>query len=302
LIVFLFGAGASYGAGHILPCPPPLGSGLYNELKNSFPITWGRLPPKIDKMFEIHFEDGMGYLWNKMESYVPDLLQSLAMFFAGFRLDGSKQDSYSKLFTRLINEMMINDVVFSTINYDCLIEFALSQCGRQIIYFGIPQTQDKTNAVLKLHGSCNFLPNRISATRGILIGSGIGIEGGIRVAADLSEVYNFCNSNTALHPSMAIYMKGKPVQTSPRIIEHLQNNWQKLILNATDVVTIGVNPWPDDKHIWDPLTKTSAKLLFIGNEQAFKDWCRNYRKKGESKYIGNRFNLHFPQVIENLLG
>ena len=40
-VVILFGAGASYGAGNVLPYPPPLGRDLYDKLSDEFPATWG---------------------------------------------------------------------------------------------------------------------------------------------------------------------------------------------------------------------------------------------------------------------
>lgn len=46
-IIVLFGAGASYGAGSVLPSIPPLGSSLYQELSSMFPATWGSLPSSL---------------------------------------------------------------------------------------------------------------------------------------------------------------------------------------------------------------------------------------------------------------
>ena len=40
-IVILFGAGASYGAGHVLPQVPPLGPNLYDALAAQYPDKWG---------------------------------------------------------------------------------------------------------------------------------------------------------------------------------------------------------------------------------------------------------------------
>jgi hypothetical protein len=40
-IVILFGAGASFGAGHVLPAAPPLGLALYDALATQYPNVWG---------------------------------------------------------------------------------------------------------------------------------------------------------------------------------------------------------------------------------------------------------------------
>jgi hypothetical protein len=44
-IVILFGAGASYGAGHVLPQVPPLGPNLYDALAAQYPDKWGLREP-----------------------------------------------------------------------------------------------------------------------------------------------------------------------------------------------------------------------------------------------------------------
>ena len=40
-LVYLFGAGASKGARHILPYDPPLGVKVYDHLAEHFPAEWG---------------------------------------------------------------------------------------------------------------------------------------------------------------------------------------------------------------------------------------------------------------------
>lgn len=61
-IVFLFGAGASAGAGNILPERPPLGAELFSELLRLFPGSWGLVPQDIQNRLLADFEDEMGAL------------------------------------------------------------------------------------------------------------------------------------------------------------------------------------------------------------------------------------------------
>ena len=59
--VILFGAGASYGAGHIQPEAPPLGEGLYEALATHYPNEWcsqSQLEKWADK-FRDDFEQTM---------------------------------------------------------------------------------------------------------------------------------------------------------------------------------------------------------------------------------------------------
>jgi hypothetical protein len=57
--VVLFGAGASYGAGGIVPDSPPLGWDLYDRLCRCYPDSWGALPPTLDAPLAAYrVEDG----------------------------------------------------------------------------------------------------------------------------------------------------------------------------------------------------------------------------------------------------
>jgi len=49
--VVLFGAGASYGAEHVLPDVPPLGKNLYGELCRRFPDNWNAVPKAVREAF-----------------------------------------------------------------------------------------------------------------------------------------------------------------------------------------------------------------------------------------------------------
>ena len=70
-ILFLFGAGASYGAGDILPEKPPLGNQLYDALSSVYPQSWGSLPPSVTEKFkEGNFEDGMGEIYENYSLFL----------------------------------------------------------------------------------------------------------------------------------------------------------------------------------------------------------------------------------------
>lgn len=88
-IVILFGAGASYGAGHVLPEAPPLGEKLYNALATQYPNEWGsgsQLGKWADK-FRHDFEQTM---FDEVLPRVPSLSllewhRPVAAFFARYR-------------------------------------------------------------------------------------------------------------------------------------------------------------------------------------------------------------------------
>jgi len=295
--VILFGAGASNGAGGVYPSAPSMSPTLYRELASMFPTTWGAFSSSQQVQFA-DFEDGMSDLWNSGSHAIPLLMQQMAIFFARYRLSPQRVDAYSKLLDRLTHSG--KPVLFSSLNYDCLFEFAVSMAGRVVNYFDNAPASDSNITIWKLHGSCNFLPEgNVTATRGAGFGLGATFNTDIR-PVNPNEVETYCTGNTALYPVMAAYARGKPVQIAPAIIQRIQGFWTAAIKSASTVVIVGVRPHPADKHIWEPLSTTEAKLLFIGNEEAFLDWKSDYRIKKDSIYLGDRFESSIKAIVENL--
>lgn len=299
-VIVLFGAGASYGAGRVLPSAPPLGRGLYQELALMFPMTWGTFPSSLQAQFHADFEEGMSTIWNSGSYEIQKLMQQMAIFFARYQLSPQKVDTYSRLLENLMHLKKPYSIRFSSLNYDCLFEIAASLAGRTINYFGNTPTSNLEIIIWKLHGSCNFLPHGgVSVVRDVSYRPGVAFEPRIR-PANPNEVATYCTSNTALYPTMAVYARGKPVQIAPSIIQRVQGFWTDAIKSGSTVVAIGAYPHPVDKHIWDPLSATKAKLLFIGNKKAFSDWQFKYRINRDSIYLGDHFESCIKAIVQNL--
>jgi hypothetical protein len=296
--IVLFGAGASHGASGVFPSAPPLGNSLYQELASMFPTTWGAFPSSLQAQFHANFEDGMSALWDSGSHAIPILMQQMAIFFARYRLSSKSVDAYSQLLDGLTKSG--KPVRFSSLNYDCLFEVAVSMAGRAVNYFDDAPASDSDIILWKLHGSCNFLPlGGVTATRGVSFSPGVTFGTGIR-PVNPKEVAAYCTGNTALYPVMAVYARGKPVQIAPAVIQRIQGFWTAAIKSAPVVVIIGVHFHPADNHIWGPLSATEAKLLFVGNKKAFLNWQSKHRMKGDSIYLGDRFDSDIKAIVENL--
>jgi hypothetical protein len=93
-IVILFGAGASYGAGHVLPQAPPLGANLYDALAAQYPKEWGP-ESHLGKMWAVQL--GKDFERTRYEEVLPRVSslsliewhRPVAAFFARYRLDES---------------------------------------------------------------------------------------------------------------------------------------------------------------------------------------------------------------------
>ena len=129
-VVFLFGAGASYGAGDIVPEPPPLGTQLYGALSHVYPKSWGAVPKEAKQKFEErNFEDGMEIIYEKYSTAIPQLMREMAVYLIQFR-PSSGRSLYSRLARTVQKNSLLPQVLFSTINYDCVLEFSLLGLGR----------------------------------------------------------------------------------------------------------------------------------------------------------------------------
>lgn len=80
-------------------------------------------------------------------------------------------------------------------------------------------------------------------------------------------------------------------------IKAIQDRWKKNVLEAKPILIIGVKPYLADKHIWEPLTQTDAKLGYLGSIDEFNLWVEKYRKNKENKVIGKRWSEHFEESI-----
>ncbi len=295
-LVFLFGAGAAYGAGDIVPERPPLGAELYSRLASHYTGTWGNLPSAVRTAFSTgNFERGMGNLYEGYSMAVAPLMLQMAVYLIQYRPFSGKS-LYCRLIHELVAAQHIERTVFSTLNYDCILEFAMLRQGVPLSYFN---GGDAVVPVWKLHGSCNWFSHGVQAGSGVTYMKGVTWEGGIEASLDIGTVVQKCVVNQGLAPVMALYMQGKPLQVSPSSVQKIQERWQEAVSNAVKVICIGVRPWPADTHIWQPLAQTAAEVLFIGDQREFDDWRASYRE-GSSVYLAPYFHTGFARLIARL--
>lgn len=269
-IVFLFGAGASYGAGDVLPEAPPLGSGLYAELARIHPGSWGALPAEVRRAFEenSNFEEGMERLHDSMSTAVPQLMREMAIYFVQFR-PASGRTLYAQLIEKLASSRLLERVVFSSLNYDCVLEFSALQKGIPLNLFN-GTDGDGTLPVWKLHGSCNMFITGVEATPGVVYSAGVTFEGGVEVLFDTNEVIRRWLTATALAPVMCLYMREKPLSVAPGAIKRLQAVWSESVRQSNTLCCVGVRPYPSDAHIWHPVSDSRAHIHFIGGRSDFE--------------------------------
>lgn len=291
----LFGAGASNGSGSISPEAPPLGGNLYAELRRVLP-SWNNLPANVTIAFNKSFEDGMQVLWENYSTHVPELMRRMAVYFAQFRIKGS-DNLYQRFVKDISTDFSSTNYLLGSLNYDILLEIAIRCLGLEIYYFGTDAPKGAAS-VWKLHGSCNFLPDGIGADRRTAsYGSGARIGAAIKPVWS-NEAISFCLSQTALYPIMALYMKSKPVQIGNGQMRIYQELWINHVLEADKILIVGVKPWPDDEHIWKPLTETKANIGYIGGKEEYDKWLKTKSHAEKTEFISDRWDQGFKDSID----
>ncbi|MCK4869683.1 MAG: hypothetical protein KAS93_01090 [Gammaproteobacteria bacterium] len=292
--IFLFGAGASYGCGG-LNSTVPLGNQLFCELKRRFPGTWGQVSQEIATSFHENFEQGMEKLWSSNFPIISRLMQDLGVYFASFSIANKHENLYVKIIQKLKKMDSIKDTLISTLNYECLIEIAAFLNNIKSNYFC--DGDNSSLSVFKLHGSCNFIPE-LHMNRGANLSSpGAIVHTGFNIVQP-NEVRAFCYGDTSLHPVMSIYMKGKPALIAPRKLKAFQEEWKNKIKKASNIIIVGTNPNLEDNHIWDPISESSAQILFCGDETAFRNWQKV--KARNDIYLGCTFHDSIDEIIKQL--
>ena len=128
---------------------------LYDELAKLFPNHWRRN-------------------WSRnIRSSVQT--KPLAQCFSQFLLDETRADCYSRLLDELRKSGKIEETIFGSLNYDCLLEQAASHLGLRVDYSCATQAPD-TACVAKLHGSANFVGEIDPTCKAILAGTMVQVE------------------------------------------------------------------------------------------------------------------------------
>ena len=304
--VFLFGAGASFGSGNCFPEPPPLGNGqngLFKKLQERGGFVASIANPLAD-LFINNFEEGMAEFYSTRESETPAFLREMSLYFSGFQsLEGNL---YKELIKFIATTKL--QVVYATTIYDLLIEHSICQLGYRVEYRGLPVSKNSFS-VLKIHGSCNFLPSmdaKLTNCSFSYCGEGDPprvlkiLDAPVR-AAQPYEVIKFCKEEDSIAPAIAMYIKGKGVMFCNNYILQQQEFWKESVFKAKKIFVIGLRVNAEDEHIWQTLASSKAQLLYVGvnEKENFEDWKKETRRKN-AHWIANRFDEAMPIIKRHL--
>lgn len=297
--LFLFGAGASYGSGHIIPEQPPLLNTLFSELIRCYPKSWGKLPKELSDVFNQDFELGTAKIWDNYSTILPPLIQQMALYFVQFRPANVKENGYFKLLRFLMEREKVSSTILFTLNYEAVLDLCAHALNLRID----PENKtedDKTIKIIKLHGACNIIPVGIKVSRSVKFTKGVLFGTGAKYLFNLNEVVEFCLGDNGLPPVMALIMKEKPVQVSQFILNRYKKIWHDILKEKNKIFVIGVNPNNEDKHLWNPLMTTPSKIYYVGG-----DWDRigelQQKFLTTPRALGKKFHKCIDKIIEIVL-
>jgi len=274
-LLFLFGAGASFGAVHVSPYPPPLGRDLYDELAQAFPRTWGAeswFAGRADD-FGSDFETTMERcIEHNATSAVPALLD-MANYFTQFEPDGD--DLYSGLLLALQARSLIAQTVFCSLNYECVFEMAAIRLGIRLHYEGVDTAPVATTdvRVIKPHGSCNFLTRADRSPMpylltGSMVEAGITAENPERARKTLAVLAAEPVTTRGRYVVISNYASSKSTPLSPAQITQVRMGFASRVQSAATIIVIGARPNEHDTHVWGPVRDCGSDVFYVGGDYA----------------------------------
>ena len=123
--LILFGAGASFGSGEVVPKAPPIAGRLLAALSRLYPNARGELSKESQSSLSEDFEAGMVAIGDRRPHALPPLERSMASFFFNFR--PRVNNLYRELAQRMKKYSWSGALV--TLNYERLLELSLLEEG-----------------------------------------------------------------------------------------------------------------------------------------------------------------------------
>jgi hypothetical protein len=295
-VVILLGAGASYGSGPCDPHRPPLGKDLFAKLQQRRG-AFSRLPQAVAAEFERDFETGMHQVRQHHDQLSRNLLREMAGYFAQFApLNGNHYFGLVNAISRSRRR-----VVVASLNYDLLFEGAASQSGHLVRHSASIGSRPAIS-VLKIHGSCNFLPAvPMQLMAGVeVVNCTVHVDAPVRIGRNRAEVLAYCNEPNAFPPAIALYAPGKEVLYCPEYVSRQQREWETAVREARLIIVVGVRLVAMDQHIWLNIARSTADLAYVGSEaDVIREWAASHGKRNVAS-MGATFEESLPLIAGRL--
>ena len=259
-VLVLFGAGASHGSepeeGHVTP---PLGNNLFRELYKLGGVA-SKLPQDIRDAFDDNFEAGMEIFNKRFSLWFHRFHRELSSYLADFT---PSSESY---YVHILKLFLGRDVVFSSLNYDMMLEEAILGLGLNFNYS--LEKNDNSIRILKPHGSINFWSEAPPEMFQNCVALNCTVDFSSPVKpVDRVSAKRRCGVDTSFSPAMSMYAKGKRVRVCPDFVVRQQNMFSNACGAASKIIIVGVRVVPEDSHIWGEILNGDAQIIYFGSKQ-----------------------------------
>jgi len=295
--MILFGAGASYGSDDV--GTPPLGSDLFDALVCFNRSGWGQIPLDLVDNFRHDFEEGMRTLSKSNPHWMPPLQRAMAAYFFNFT------PRYSSLYRKLARRILESNWngSLSTINYERLLELSFISEGLRPVV-GTSRTNSNEIELCLPHGCCHLFCESVrgSANMLSLAGTMVTTNGPIKCIPNPAEFQSRIQ-NDAFPSVMSYFEPEKRTTSGASFIDGQRHRFLELALRASNLGILGVRVRPNDNHIWDPLAKTSARLVYCSGKRGgeeFEVWSQYNRPDKQGLTLYGYFADCFEHFCEEL--
>ena len=288
--LIIFGAGASYGSD--TTGTPSLTKDLFDQLSLFNSNGWGKIYGELADSFRQDFELAM----KKVNTHLLTLLQrGMAAYFFNFL--PKESNLYYKLASKIKNKHW--DGKFITFNYDRLLEISLSKAGLRPVVGRGPNSDNEIEMCLP-HGCCHIFCESVkgSAKCVSMNGTVISTQGEI-IPISNPDIFNSRIVNDAFPPVMSYFIPSKYTTSGVNFIENQRKRYTELVLNANSIAIVGLMLREHDEHIWVPLKKTSARIIYMSGKSSgdkFKEWIEKYRSNNSDIILPYYFSGGFEKL------
>jgi len=294
-ILFLFGAGASKGSEEKGIIVPALATELFKELKNSAPSTWGTLYSEYGDHLQLDFEKRMDIILDNCPEQISELQRDMARYFFRF------SPSPNNLYIQLIKRLGIENISFASLNYDRLLEEAILR-SEFFPNYKLEKDNAKEVNLCLLHGCCNLFLTGLDIPPGALhftYGENVFDSSEIKIVRSSLEFQTELRSR-ALPPIMACFNQKKTSAVGKMFLEAQKVRFEQMVRSAELIVVVGVQVMEHDNHIWSPLEKTDAKIVYCSGsgDESFKSWAKKFRRGKNDECLPGYFLDNFGNLCK----
>lgn len=295
--LILFGAGASHGSDDPSFTPPLGGLDLFNALVSFNPNGWGKLTQQQQIIFANDFEKGMESISKSHPAIMPPLQRTMAEYFFGFKPRNT--NLYYDLAKKIAAQNW--DGCLATLNYEQLLTIALNTTGNKPFIGKKDKAESKEIEICIPHGTCNVFCTSVIAHTTTQFAN-CTVDGPIKI---LSEPAEFKKEiiNNAVPPVMSYFTPSKETMSGVTFIENQRKRLKELIEQASVIGIIGIRARLHDVHIWAPLSKTNASIIFCSGKSAgdeFREWCETNRGDKNNDILPGYFKDSFDELCSKL--